>query len=205
MDLVKIGKFIAERRKEQNLTQMQLAESLGITDRAVSKWENGRSLPDSSIMLNLCELLKISVNDLLYGEVTNVENRDKELEQKLLEIIKEKEESDRRLLTLEWVVGILSIVVLFVPILIAAYLPMKDWQRITLIVSGFIPFIIGICYAIKIEQTAGYYECKHCKHRYVPTLKAVVLAQHIGRTRYMNCPKCNQKSWQKKVISKEDK
>ena len=90
MDLVKIGKFIAERRKEQNLTQMQLAENLGITDRAVSKWENGRSLPDSSIMLSLCELLKISVNDLLYGEVTSMENRDKELENKLIEIIKEK-------------------------------------------------------------------------------------------------------------------
>ena len=205
MDLVKIGKFIAERRKEQNLTQMQLAENLGITDRAVSKWENGRSLPDSSIMLSLCELLKISVNDLLYGEVTSMENRDKELENKLIEIIKEKEESDRRLLTLEWVVGILSIIVLFVPILIAAYLPIKDWQRITLIISGFIPFIVGMCYAIKIEQTAGYYECGHCKHRYVPTFKAVFFAPHMGRTRQMVCPKCKQKSWQKKVISKEDK
>ena len=58
MDQVKIGKFIAECRKRANLTQMQLAEKLGITDRAVSKWERGKALPDSSIMLELCRILK---------------------------------------------------------------------------------------------------------------------------------------------------
>ena len=91
MDQIKIGRFIAERRREKNLTQMQLAEKLGITDRAVSKWENGRSLPDSSIMLALCKELDISVNDLLCGEVVSMENYNKELENKLLEVVKEKE------------------------------------------------------------------------------------------------------------------
>ena len=67
MDQVKIGKFVAERRRNVNLTQMQLAEMLNITDRAVSKWETGKSMPDSSIMLELCDILKISVNDLLCG------------------------------------------------------------------------------------------------------------------------------------------
>ena len=134
-----------------------------------------------------------------------MENRDKKLENKLLEIIKEKEESDRRLLTLEWIVGILSIIVLFIPILIGALLPMKEWQRVAIIFVGFIPCFIGLCYAVKIEQTAGYYECGHCKHRYVPTFKSVFFAPHMGRTRHMTCPKCNQKTWQKKVISKEDK
>ena len=68
MDQVKIGKFIAEHRKKNKLTQMQLAERLGITDRAISKWETGRSVPDVAIMLDLCSELKISVNDLLMGE-----------------------------------------------------------------------------------------------------------------------------------------
>ena len=68
MDLSKIGAFIAEQRKKQGLTQSQLAEMLYITDRAVSKWERGKSMPDSSIMLDLCKALKISVNDLLSGE-----------------------------------------------------------------------------------------------------------------------------------------
>ena len=63
MDQIQIGKFIAERRKHAHLTQMQLAEKLGITDRAVSKWETGKALPDSSIMLELCGILGITVND----------------------------------------------------------------------------------------------------------------------------------------------
>ena len=74
MEQVKIGKFIASKRKEQGLTQLQLAEKLGITDRAVSKWETGKSLPDASLMPELCKLLKITINDLLCGEVVSVEN-----------------------------------------------------------------------------------------------------------------------------------
>ena len=60
-----IGKFIAECRKEKQLTQIQLADKLGITNRAVSKWETGKSIPDVSIMLELCDELEISVNDAL--------------------------------------------------------------------------------------------------------------------------------------------
>ena len=97
MDQLKIGKFIAERRKACGLTQAQLAERLNITDRAVSKWETGRSMPDSSIMLELCKELKISVNDLLSGEVVTVDNYDKNMEKNLLEIVKQKEESDKNL------------------------------------------------------------------------------------------------------------
>ena len=74
MDQVKIGRFIADCRKKANLTQMQLAEKLGITDRAISKWETGKSMPDSSIMLELCGTLDITVNDLLSGEVINENN-----------------------------------------------------------------------------------------------------------------------------------
>ena len=124
MDQVKIGKFIAQRRKGENLTQAQLAEKLGITDRAVSKWETGKAMPDSSIMLGLCKILKISVNDLLTGKVVTMENYNRELENNLLEMIKQKEQSDKRLLALEWVISILSLIILFVPISIAALLPM---------------------------------------------------------------------------------
>ena len=132
-----------------------------------------------------------------------MENQKKEMEKKLLEMLKEKEDRDRRLLTIEWVVGFLSCVVLLIPLVIANVIPMEEWIKLVLILSGFIPFLIGIFFAVKIEQVAGYYECKHCKHRYVPTFKAVTLAMHMGRTRYMCCPKCNQKSWQKKVLTKE--
>ena len=204
VDQIKIGRFISERRKNVGLTQAQLAEKLGITDRAVSKWETGRAMPDSSVMLELCAELKISVNDLLCGEKVSMENYNRELEKNLLEAIKQKEQSDRRLLNVEWVVGALSLIILLVPIFIAAYVPLEDRQRLVLIFSGFVPAIVGICFAMKIEQVAGYYECRECKHRYVPTYKAVNFAPHMGRTRYMKCPCCGKRSWQKKVISKKE-
>lgn len=203
MDLLKIGRFIAERRKAQGLTQLQLAQKLNITDRAVSKWETGKSLPDSSIMLELCKELEITVTDLLSGEVVTMEDYNKKMEKKLIEMVKEKEKADKHLLRLEVVIGVLSVFILLAMSLIASYLPMEDWQRIVLLIAGFIPCLIGLGFAIKIEQTAGYYKCSKCGHAYVPTLKSVLWAQHMGRTRKMKCPKCGVKSWQKKVISKD--
>ncbi len=203
MDQIIIGKFIAERRKEKGLTQMQLAQELGITDRAVSKWENGRALPDASLMLQLCRILGISVTELLSGEVIAMENSNQELEKRLLEMVREKERRDKQLLRIEWVLGILSCIILFVPIMIGALLPMEDWQRIVLVFSGFVPAIVGFSFAMKIEQVAGYYECKECGHKYVPTYKAMYMAPHMGRTRHMKCPECGKKTWQKKVVSKD--
>lgn len=203
MDQGKIGRFIAERRKQVPLTQSQLAEKLGITDRAVSKWETGRAMPDSSIMLELCGLLGITVNDLLSGEVVTMDHYNKELEKNLLEMIRQKELSDRRLLRLEWVIGILSVVIILTAAVFSAYLPLKDWQRVVVLLSGFLPGFAGMFCALRIEQVAGYYKCAKCGHRYVPSLKAVSFSMHMGRTRYMRCPECNKRSWQKKVISKE--
>lgn len=203
MDQAKIGIFIAERRKEANLTQMQLAEKLNITNRAVSKWETGKAMPDTSLMLDLCKVLKISVNDLLSGEVVSMENYNKKLEKNLLEMVKQKEEADKRLLFLEIFICVLVTAIFLTLIFVAVFVPMADWLRILLIVMGIVPFAIGVSYAIRIEQVAGYYECAKCRHRYVPTYRSVLLAAHINRTRYMRCPKCNEKSWQKKVLSKE--
>ena len=205
MDQVKIGKFIAQCRRDQGMTQMQLAERLGITDRAVSKWENGRSLPDSSIMLELCSILKISVNDLLCGEVVKMDNYKEKSEELILEIARQKEKGDKHLLMLEIVIGILSMIILLSFTFAASFFNMNDGLRIGLIIAGFVICLVGLGFAIKIEQVAGYYECKHCKHRYVPNFKAVTLAPHMGRTRKMRCPKCGQKSWQKKTISKDER
>ena len=87
MNQEKIGKFIATCRKEQNLTQEQLAEKLGITYKAVSKWECGKGLPDASIMIELCKILKITVNDLLSGEKVDKEHYQKKLEQNIIDTI----------------------------------------------------------------------------------------------------------------------
>jgi len=203
MDQIKIGKFIAQCRKKENLTQMQLAEKLNITNRAVSKWETGNALPDSSIMLDLCSILKISVNDLLSGEVISMDNYNKVLENNLLEAVKGKEEADRRLLRLEVFIGVLVSALLFATIFVAAFAQIADWLRVLLIVAGVIPFALGIGYALRIEQVAGYYRCAKCGHCHVPTYYSVLWAMHMGRTRYMRCPSCGERSWQKKVLSKE--
>ena len=87
-DQLKKGKFIAKCRKQQNLTQMQLTEKLGITDKAISKWERGIAMPDSSIMLELCAILDINVNQLLRGEKISTYNNQKN-EELLLDLAKE--------------------------------------------------------------------------------------------------------------------
>ena len=203
MNQVKVGKFIAQCRKDKNMTQAQLAEKLNITDRAISKWETGKGMPDSSIMLELCSELDISVNELLSGEVIKMENYNLKAEENLLEMKKQKEISDKNMLKLEWIIGYMSSITFLILIFVASFIEMPWIVRILLIVLGSITFVVGITNAIKIEQTAGYYECDKCHYKYIPSYNSVLFSMHYGRTRYMKCPKCNKKSWQKKVISKE--
>ncbi len=203
MDQSKIGRFIAEKRKEQGMTQAQLAEQLGITDRAVSKWETGKSLPDASIMLELCGLLKITVNDLLSGEVVSMNNYNEVSERNLIEVVRQKEEADRRLLTMEIVIGLVSVAFFFSMLFLGVYLEIPVWLRAVLIAGGTLQLLIVTSIALRIEQVAGYYECGNCGHRYIPKYSSVYLAAHMGRTRYMKCPKCRKRSWQKKVMGQE--
>ena len=201
MDQIKIGKFIQEKRKEQKLTQSDLAEKLNITDRAISKWENGNCLPDASIIHELCDILKITINDLFSGEVVDMKNNEKKLEENLIELAKLTEETDKQLLALEYVIGFTASITFLTLIFVASYIEMEKWLRVLLIVIGSIIFAFGTGNAVKIEQVAGYYECPNCNHKYVPTFKSVFWAQHIGRTRKMKCPKCGKKTWQKKVLN----
>ena len=202
MDQVKIGKFIAQCRKNKKITQAQLAEKLNITDRAISKWETGNGMPDSSIMIDLCNELGISVNELFSGEVIKMESYNLKAEENLLEMKKQKEEADRRLLNSEIVIGYISSITFFVLVFVASYIEMPSIVRALLIIFGSVVLVVGGHYALKIEQTAGYYECNKCHYKYVPEYKSVFWAMHMGRTRYMKCPKCNEKSWNKKRITK---
>ena len=203
MDQLKIGKFIAMCRKKSSLTQAQLAEKLNITDRAISKWETGKSMPDSSVMLELCDVLGISVTDLLCGEVVTMENYNKELENNLLEMVKQKEQTDKRLLTIEIVMGIVCLIPLLAAIWLVLAIPLEEKMETAIVLASLIPLLVAAPFAIKIEQQAGYYKCQKCGHKHIPQYASVFWAMHINRTRYMRCPKCGKKSWQKKVISKE--
>ena len=87
MNQEKIGKFILELRKEKNMTQMELAEKIGVTDRAISKWENGRGMPDLSLLFPLCKELGVTINDLLSGERIDKNNYQDKLEENILNTI----------------------------------------------------------------------------------------------------------------------
>lgn len=200
MNQEQIGRFISECRKNKNMTQAELAEKLHVTDRAISKWERGKGLPDSSIMLELSKYLDISVNELLSGERLKMENYNLKAEENLLDLKRKEEYLTKSMLLLEWVIGGISTITLLILIFIAAVAIESTPLRIILISIGFLIFIIGVLFAIKIEKDAGYYECQHCHHKYVPTYKAVLFSMHTGRTRYMKCPECQHKSWNKKVI-----
>lgn len=203
MEQVKIGKFIASKRKEQGLTQLQLAEKLGITDRAVSKWETGKSLPDASLMPELCKLLKITINDLLCGEVISVENYNEKTEKALLEMIKKEEMQNKKLMMYENVIGFGSTISFLIQVLVAVFFVKNTTAQILLFILAFAFLIVGVSFALKIEAETGYYECQKCHNKYVPKYSSVYFAMHLGTTRYMKCPKCGKRSWQKKVMSKE--
>ncbi len=204
MDQIKIGKFISSCRKEQGMTQAALAEKLEISDRAVSKWETGKSMPDSGIMLELCEILKINVNELLSGERIMAESYDKRAEENLLEMKKQVEEKNRQMLKTEYWLVFPPVVAGLVMVFLASFVNMPEWLRAALCVFSLV-LIFTVCFiAVGIEQKAGYYECQNCFHRYVPTYRQVNLAMHMGRTRYMKCPNCGKRSWQKKVLTKEE-
>ena len=203
MDQVKIGKFIAACRKKEKLTQIQLADILGITDRAVSKWETGKSLPDSSIMLDLCGVLKITVNDLLSGEKISMENNHQNSEDLLLDMAKEVEQRNKIIWTSMWVLMSVSMVALLTGLFLVAFLiPEGIWQVVA-ILALCIVFLIPCFYALKLEVSVGAYKCKNCGNEIVPTYKQALNAMHMGTTRYLKCPKCGKRTWCKKVLVKE--
>ena len=202
MDQLKIGKFIAECRKQKNLTQMQLAEKLGITDKAISKWERSIAMPDTSIMLELCDILGISVNELLSGEKISMENNNQKNEQLLLDMAKELEKKNKTIWNAMWIIMTVSILGLIGGLaIIAFFMPEGPWMLVA-IISLCVVFLIPCFYALKLEVSVGAYKCKNCGHEIVPTYKQALNAMHRGTTRYLKCPKCNKRTWCKKVLKK---
>ena len=202
MNQIKIGEFISSQRKMKNLTQAALAEKLGITDRAVSKWERGKGLPDVSLMLDLCEIFGITVNELLSGEEISMENSNQKNEQLLLDMAKELEQKNKTIWSSMWAIMIVSMTALFAGIMISAFLiPEGVWQLVT-ILGICIVFLVPCFYALKLEVSVGAYKCKECGHEIVPTYSEALWARHRGFTRHLMCPKCNKRTWCKKILKK---
>ena len=202
MDLIKIGKFIAECRKSKNITQEQLAEKLCITDRAVSKWERGLSLPDADKMLDLCNILDINVNELLNGEKINMKDYEKKTEELLVELAKQEEKKNKKLLMDMWVI-ITTAFIFYIGIMTLACYTLEEGPLLGTIICASTIILVATCfYALKLEVEAGYYECHDCHHKFVPKYFTALITPHLSTIRFLKCPKCGKRTWCKKTMSK---
>uniref|UniRef100_UPI00036E88D7 helix-turn-helix domain-containing protein n=1 Tax=Ruminococcus flavefaciens TaxID=1265 RepID=UPI00036E88D7 len=154
MDQGKIGKFISQMRKEKGLTQKQLGDELLISDKTVSKWETGKGMPEVSLMLPLCEKLGINVNELLTGERIPDEDYKKKAEENIMNIMREKEESIRKIIV-SVIAGATGILAGCTLIVVSGVFDMAAWQRGLLLAIGIIVMIGGIAVAAIEDMTAG--------------------------------------------------
>ena len=202
MDHIKVGQFIAECRKKKDLTQAQLAEKLNITDRAISKWETGKAMPDSDIMLDLCKILGINVNELLCGEIMDQEQRNEQLDELIFQMAKNEERYHKRLRHSACVIVATSLVALICLIsLISLLIPECGFQDFMIIMSVIL-FIIPCMIALKFQVETGYYECKNCQHMFVPNYKEIAVLMQTPNRRLLKCPECGKWTWCKKLARK---
>jgi len=191
MDQIKIGSFIAETRKQKNMTQRQLADALAISDKTVSKWERGLGLPEVSLMLPLCETLGITVNDLLSGQTVTDTDYKKKAEENMMDLMKENQENKQRF-ALSMVCGVITIIAVCSLVVIASYIEMPVYARFLVILFAFATAVIGIGAAAVLERKAGHFECPHCKTLFVPSMRDYVNGYHTFTKRWLRCPECGQ-------------
>ena len=205
MNQEKIGKFIARVRKEKNMTQQELANKLNITDRAISHWENGRSMPDAGIMLELCKLLDINVNELLSAKKIIEESYNEQAEENLLEMRREIESKNKKILILNRIISFLGVVIYLLIVLSTILIEMPMVIRNTIMALALVILLLFGVYNLNIIRKTGYYECQECKHQYIPTFYQMFFGMS-GITKdgiwRMKCPNCNKKCWHKKVLTK---
>lgn len=201
MNQIKTGKFIAQMRKEKGMTQVQLAEILYISNKTVSKWETGKGMPEVSLMLPLCEALGINVNELLTGEKIPQKNYIEKAEENMMNLVHEAQESKKKIILSAMIAGlaVLSSIPLFV---ISGIFEMTVWARAILIVIAVIVMIGGIIIACILDRDAGAFECKECRHRFVPEFGAYIMGAHTPTRRKLRCPKCGKSTYCKHVMTK---
>ena len=201
MDQNKTGKFIAGERKRKALTQKQLAEMLGISDKTISKWERGGGFPEVSLLLPLCRELDITVNELLAGERVAEEDYKKKAEENMMNLVKEAQESRKKII-LSALVAALAILAALPLIVVAGALEMETWLRCLLIGIGLVVVVLGIIIACILDRDAGAFECPACHERFVPEMSAYIMGPHTITKRQLRCPKCGSVKYCRHVLTK---
>lgn len=202
MDQIRTGKFIRRLRTERGWTQSAFAERLGVSEKTVSKWETGRGLPEVSLMLPVCELLGITVNELLAGERLEGEAYRERAEERLL-LTCDRTRPETKVVICNaacWV----SVAVWLALIFIAAFCDLPVWARITMIVCAILGIAAVIAPILVVAVNTEIYTCPKCKTKFVPTLSAFLLALHTTKKRRLKCPHCGQKSWCESSLRKRE-
>lgn len=220
MNQVKVGKFIAECRKQNGYTQAELAEKLGLSDKTISKWENGRGLPDATNMLELCNIFNINVNELLNGErLKDMDNYKEIAEKNLIEMKEMEERHNRRYLKVGNALGCIAVLAGFVIVFenFVIEFIIKNFESDISIINNIVtPITVGIgvliwiaviIYWLPKESVIGYYECPNCKHVYLPDIKTASKAPTKGafskeHMRKLKCPNCDCEEYHRRVFSK---
>ena len=201
MDQKQIGKFIAERRRAQNLTQRQLADALTISDKTISKWECGNGLPEVSLMLPLCEKLDINVNELLSGECLSETQYFEKAENNMLDLMKDRTSAKTKVIVtaVSTTITILSVLAL---IFIVGFVEMPVGVRILQVVLAMVILFADLAVTLLIAVSTEIYECAACGKKFVPTLSAYLWGLHTMKRRKLKCPHCGKRCWDKSYLRK---
>ena len=195
MDIVKIGYFIRECRKNKNLTQKQLADKLYVEPKTISKWETGKGLPDVSIMKNLCNELGISLSELFIGDYIKEESNDLLIEKLIIDELKKEKIQNKKKLIGEILIGCAFIGSIITLILLVGIVSIATYLKIILIVLSFIFIFVGLFGLVLLDVNIGYFECAECHERFIPSIKDYVFGMHTFKKRKLKCPKCGKKTW----------
>lgn len=201
MDMQKIGVFLANLRKEKNLTQDELGEKIGVTNKTVSRWENGNYLPPVEILQMLSKLYDVSINELLSGERLSDENYRHNAEEYIFVDLMKKSKDDKKRLIASFIVATISILAGVAICLLGALLPAPIWLRICCIVYAFIIVVLSIAVCCILTVDAGVYECPECREKFVPSMKDFIFGLHTFTKRKLRCPKCGKKNYCKKKLN----
>ncbi len=201
MDMQKIGKFLAELRKSKNLTQDELGEKIGVTNKTVSRWENGNYLPPVEILQMLSKTYGVSINELLSGErLTDEHYKENAEEYIVVDLIRKRKEAKKKLI-ISCIVAFISLFAGVALIITCGFLSAPLWLQITCIATAIIinALSVGVCCVLTVD--AGVYECPECGEKFAPDLKDFVLGAHTLTTRRLKCPACGKKRFCKKRLS----
>ena len=196
MDTIKIGLFIKSLRKEKSLTQREVAEKLTVSEKTTSKWATGKGFPDISLMLPLCKIFDIGMNELLSGERLDEKHYIEKAEENIVSLVNDRTTPRKKIIisTLSCIFATLSSLAL---ILISAFYITQIWLRIVMIGIALIVIFSNVAVILLVAISTEIFICEKCGEKFVPTLSAYLLAPHTFSRRYLKCPHCGKRCWNK--------